>query len=127
MQNKGAEIIFLIGGIDLMAIYRKTSIGQTLETSLDELKEQIPKDLKDDILDQFDKSMYEALNNLVETRVSLKVFLKISNPKGSLSSLRQVNGVYMIVGNKVEINVSNYSEETVKLENIKFVAVEEKK
>lgn len=56
-----------------MAIYRKTSIGKTLENSLKELEEKIPKDLKEDILDQFDKSMYEALNNLVETRVSLKV------------------------------------------------------
>lgn len=54
--------------------YRKSSIGQALEETCEELLEasKITPELKVDIMNQFDKSINEALKN-VKNKVTFKV------------------------------------------------------
>jgi hypothetical protein len=57
-------------------IYRKSKIGKELENSLDELGEKINDDLREEILNQFDKSIFVALKEKVKHSLILKVKIK---------------------------------------------------
>lgn len=55
-------------------LYRNTTLGHTLQESLDELIQynQIPTGLANKVLLQFDKSMNEALASRVKSRLNFK-------------------------------------------------------
>lgn len=96
-------------------IYRRSSIGLSLLESLEEMKD-IPDQLKQDILNQFDLSMKEALENLVQNRVTFT---------GSISSLRNVMEVYMIGAKDLKISLNQ--SKTLDVNLCKFVLVKEDK
>jgi hypothetical protein len=58
------------------------------------MQDKLPQELREDILDQFDISMKEALTNMVTNRVTIT---------GKIESLRHVSDVYMIMAQDCKI------------------------
>lgn len=77
-------------------LYRNTTLGHTLQESLDELIQynQIPVALANKVLLQFDKSMNNALANKVKSRLTFKA--------GKLHTYRFCDNVWTFLLNDVE-------------------------
>ncbi|KAK2167706.1 hypothetical protein LSH36_25g09000 [Paralvinella palmiformis] len=95
-------------------LYRNTTLGHTLQESLDELIQvsQITPQLALKVLLQFDK----AINNALATRVKNKVTFK-----GHLNTYRFCDNVWTFVLNDVEFREA---QETVAVGKVKIVACE---
>lgn len=77
-------------------LYRNTTLGHTLQESLDELIQynQIPVALANKVLLQFDKSMNHSLANKVKSRLTFKA--------GKLHTYRFCDNVWTFLLNDVE-------------------------
>jgi len=98
-------------------LYRNTTLGHTLQESLDELitYNQIPASLANKVLLQFDRSMNNALANRVKSRLTFKA--------GKLHTYRFCDNVWTFLLNDVEFREMN---ELAKADKIKIVACDGK-
>ncbi|CAH8363776.1 unnamed protein product [Eruca vesicaria subsp. sativa] len=69
-------------------LYRRSMIGMCLTETLDEMVQSgtLSPELAIQVLVQFDKSMTEALESQVKTKVSIKQPSRINNPPPTLCS-----------------------------------------
>ena len=97
-------------------LYRNTTLGTSLQESLDELIEsqQITPQLAFQVLLQFDKAINSALAQRVRNRVSFR---------GSLNMYRFCDNVWAFVLNDVEFREVT---ELIKVDKVKFVACDGK-
>ncbi|KAK2186111.1 hypothetical protein NP493_214g00016 [Ridgeia piscesae] len=97
-------------------LYRNTTIGHTLQESLDELIQcgQITPQLALKVLLQFDKAINNALSTRVKNRISFK---------GHLNTYRFCDNVWTFVLNDVEFKES---QEVVNVTKVKIVACDGK-
>lgn len=97
-------------------VYRNTTLGTTLQDSLDELLQshQITETIKVKVLEEYDR----AINNALATRVRNRI-----NFKGSLDTYRFCDNVWTFV-----INNAEFREviETIKVDKVKVVACDAK-
>jgi len=97
-------------------VYRNTTLGTTLQDSLDELlaNQQISRSLKDKVLEEYDK----AINNALATRVRNRI-----NFKGQLNTYRFCDNVWTFV-----IEEAEFREviESIKVKKVKVVACDGK-
>ncbi|XP_028402551.1 transcription initiation factor IIA subunit 2-like [Dendronephthya gigantea] len=93
-------------------LYRNTTLGNSLQESLDELiqSQQISPQLALQVLLQFDKAINHALASQVKTR---------ANFKGSLNVYRFCDNVWTFVLNHVEFKDL---PDTVNVDKVKVVA-----
>ncbi|XP_003744895.1 transcription initiation factor IIA subunit 2 [Galendromus occidentalis] len=98
-------------------LYRNTTLGQTLQDSLDELvaSGQISQQLAVRVLLQFDKSINNALATRVRSRLSFKA--------GHLSTYRFCDNVWTFVLKNVEFREV---QELVRADKVKIVACDGK-
>ena len=98
-------------------LYRNTTLGQTLQDSLDELVSagQISSQLALRVLLQFDKSINNALATRVRSRLSFKA--------GHLSTYRFCDNVWTFVLKDVEFREV---QELVRADKVKIVACDGK-
>ncbi|KAL6046564.1 Transcription initiation factor IIA subunit 2 [Balamuthia mandrillaris] len=98
------------------ALYRKTTLGMCLTDSLDELtsKESISPELAMKVLEQFDKSMNEALATKVKNKVTFK---------GHLHTYRLVDNVWTFL---LENTSFQAESETINTDVVKIVACDGK-
>eukprot|EP00099_Drosophila_melanogaster_P015617 NP_524467.1 Transcription-factor-IIA-S [Drosophila melanogaster] len=98
-------------------LYRNTTLGNTLQESLDELIQygQITPGLAFKVLLQFDKSINNALNQRVKARVTFKA--------GKLNTYRFCDNVWTLMLNDVEFREVH---EIVKVDKVKIVACDGK-
>nr|ABM55601.1 transcription initiation factor IIA gamma chain-like protein [Maconellicoccus hirsutus] len=98
-------------------LYRNTTLGNTLQESLDELIQygQITPQLAIKVLLQFDKTINNALATKVKTRISFKA--------GKLSTYRFCDNVWTFMLNDVEFREV---AELAKVEKVKIVACDGK-
>lgn len=98
-------------------LYRNTTLGHTLQESLDELVQysQIPPSLANRVLLQFDKSMNNALSTRVKARVTFKA--------EKLDTYRFCDNVWTFLLKDVEFKDS---QELAKVESVKVVACDGK-
>ncbi|XP_023672286.1 transcription initiation factor IIA subunit 2 [Brienomyrus brachyistius] len=97
-------------------LYRNTTLGNSLQESLDELiqSQQITPQLALQVLLQFDKAINTALANRVRNRV---------NFRGSLNTYRFCDNVWTFVLNDVEFREVT---DLVKVDKVKIVACDGK-
>nr|XP_015198915.1 PREDICTED: transcription initiation factor IIA subunit 2 [Lepisosteus oculatus] len=97
-------------------LYRNTTLGNSLQESLDELiqTQQITPQLALQVLLQFDKAINTALANRVRNRV---------NFRGSLNTYRFCDNVWTFVLNDVEFREVT---DLVKVDKVKIVACDGK-
>lgn len=97
-------------------LYRNTTLGHTLQESLDELIQlgQITPQLALKVLLQFDKSINSALSQRVRNRVSFK---------GRLNTYRFCDNVWTFVLNEVDFKDS---QDTIRADKVKIVACDGK-
>ncbi|KAL4216362.1 Transcription initiation factor IIA subunit 2 [Mactra antiquata] len=97
-------------------LYRNTTLGHTLQESLDELIQigQITPQLALKVLLQFDKAINTALASRVKNRVSFK---------GKLNTYRFCDNVWTFVLNKAEFKEVH---EIAKVDKVKIVACDGK-
>merc|ERR1712086_755488 len=97
-------------------VYRNTTLGTTLQDSLDELLQshQITETIKNKVLEEYDR----AINNALATRVRNRI-----NFKGELDTYRFCDNVWTFV-----INNAEFREviETIKVDKVKVVACDAK-
>ena len=92
-------------------LYRMTTLGHTLQESLDELSlSQTKPELAEKVLLQFDKEISDALSTRVKNRISFK---------GKLSSYRFCDNVWTLIMNDVEFREVH---EMANVGKVKFVA-----
>lgn len=98
-------------------LYRNTTLGHTLQESLDELIQynQITASLAAKILVQFDRSMNAALANRVKSRLTFKA--------GKLHTYRFCDNVWTFLLNDVEFREVH---EVAKVDKVKIVACDGK-
>ncbi|XP_076309574.1 transcription initiation factor IIA subunit 2-like isoform X2 [Tachypleus tridentatus] len=98
-------------------LYRNTTLGHTLQESLDELIQcgQITPNLALKVLLQFDKAINNALANRVKTRLTFKA--------GHLKTYRFCDNVWTFVLEDVEFREV---QELVRVEKVKIVACDGK-
>ncbi|CAL8115904.1 unnamed protein product [Orchesella dallaii] len=98
-------------------LYRNTTLGHTLQESLDELIQynQIPTPLAAKVLLQFDKSMNNALANRVKSRLTFKA--------GKLHTYRFCDNVWTFLLNDVEFREV---QDVAKVDKVKIVACDGK-
>jgi transcription initiation factor TFIIA small subunit len=92
-------------------LYRNTTLGHTLQESLDELIQynQITPALASKILLQFDRSMSNALANRVKSRLTFKA--------GKLHTYRFCDNVWTFLLNDVEFREVNEFAKVDKVED----------
>ncbi|XP_052694946.1 transcription initiation factor IIA subunit 2-like [Crassostrea angulata] len=97
-------------------LYRNTTLGHTLQESLDELIQggQITPQLALKVLLQFDKAINTALANRVKNRIQLK---------GKLNTYRFCDNVWTFVLNNVDFRDV---QELAKCDKVKIVACDGK-
>nr|BAE38203.1 unnamed protein product [Mus musculus] len=97
-------------------LYRNTTLGNSLQESLDELiqSQQITPQLALQVLLQFDKAINSALAHRVRNRV---------NFRGSLNTYRFCDNVWTFVLNDVEFREVT---ELIKVDKVKIVACDGK-
>ena len=97
-------------------LYRNTTLGHTLQESLDELIQcgQITPQLALKVLLQFDKAINQALANRVKNRI---------NFKGKLNTYRFCDNVWTFVLNDVEFREM---QEVTQVDKVKIVACDGK-
>jgi transcription initiation factor TFIIA small subunit len=97
-------------------VYRNTTLGTTLQDSLDELmqQQQISPQLKSKVLEEYDR----AINNALATRVRNRI-----NFKGQLNTYRFCDNVWTFV-----IEDAEFREviESIKVRKVKVVACDGK-
>lgn len=97
-------------------LYRNTTLGNSLQESLDELiqSQQITPQLALQVLLQFDKAINNALSSKVKNRV---------NFKGKLNTYRFCDNVWTFV-----LNNANFREvgDNIKVDKVKIVACDGK-
>lgn len=98
-------------------LYRNTTLGHTLQESLDELLaySQLTPTLAAKILVQFDRSMNQALSNRVKSRLTFKA--------GKLHTYRFCDNVWTFLLNDVEFREVH---EVAKVDKVKIVACDGK-
>ncbi|CAO1425616.1 unnamed protein product [Diamesa serratosioi] len=98
-------------------LYRNTTLGNTLQESLDELISygQITPQLALKVLLQFDKSINQALSNKVKSRITFKA--------SKLNTYRFCDNVWTLMLNDVEFREVH---EFAKVDKIKIVACDGK-
>ncbi|KAK6166830.1 hypothetical protein SNE40_023444 [Patella caerulea] len=99
-------------------LYRNTTLGHTLQESLDELIRlgQISPNLALQVLLQFDKAVNNALANRVKSKISFK---------GKLNTYRFCDNVWTFVLNNVEFRELPVQELTT-VDKVKIVACDGK-
>lgn len=99
-------------------LYRNTTLGHTLQESLDELVQygQIPSPLANRVLLQFDKSMNTALSSRVKSRVTFKA--------EKLDTYRFCDNVWTFLLKDVEFK--DNTQELAKVASVKVVACDGK-
>lgn len=99
-------------------LYRNTTLGHTLQESLDEQIQlgQISPNLALKVLLQFDKAINQALAQRVKTKISFK---------GKLNTYRFCDNVWTFVLNKVDFREAPV-QELVKVDKVKIVACDGK-
>ncbi|XP_033726253.1 transcription initiation factor IIA subunit 2-like [Ylistrum balloti] len=97
-------------------LYRNTTLGHTLQESLDELIQygQISPQLALKVLIQFDKAINTALANRVKNRITVK---------GKLNTYRFCDNVWTFVLNNVDFREVH---EFAKVDKVKIVACDGK-
>ena len=97
-------------------LYRNTSLGIALQDALDEQikSQQVTPDLALKVLQQFDKSMTQSLNQKVKTRYAFK---------GKLKVYRYCDNVWTCVIEDAEFKES-HSQEQLSSKKVKIVACE---
>lgn len=97
-------------------LYRNTTLGNSLQESLDELiqTQQISPQLALQVLLQFDKAINYALSNKVKCKISFK---------GHLNTYRFCDNVWTFVLNDVEFREVG---EIIKVDKVKVVACDGK-
>ena len=97
-------------------LYRNTTLGNTLQESLDELIQcgQVTPELALKVLQQFDKAINTALASMVKNKV---------NFKGHLNTYRFCDNVWTFVLNDVEFKEV---QELVTVDKVKIVACDGK-
>nr|QBH73593.1 transcription initiation factor IIA gamma chain [Isotomurus palustris] len=103
--------------MSMYQLYRNTTLGHTLQESLDELIQynQITPALANKILLQFDRSMNNALANRVKSRLTFKA--------GKLHTYRFCDNVWTFLLNDVEFRETT---EFAKVDKVKIVACDGK-
>jgi len=96
-------------------LYRKSTVGVTLEETLDEFSDLIPKTLVDKIRLQFDKSISEALANKVTKKNTFK---------GHLHTYRFCDNVWTFILDNPTFRAEN--SDIVQVEKVKIVACDGK-
>ncbi|KAG4076048.1 hypothetical protein HA402_011522 [Bradysia odoriphaga] len=98
-------------------LYRNTTLGNTLQESLDELIQygQITPQLAFKVLLQFDKAINTALNSKVKARVTFKA--------SKLNTYRFCDNVWTLMLNDVEFREVH---EFAKVDKVKIVACDGK-
>ena len=97
-------------------LYRNTSLGIALQDALDEQvkTQQVTPSLALKVLQQFDKSMTQSLNQKVKTRYTFK---------GRLKVYRYCDNVWTCVIEDTEFKES-HSQEQISSKKVKIVACE---
>merc|ERR1711990_1427935 len=97
-------------------VYRNTTLGTTLQDSLDELmqQQQISQSLKNKVLEEYDR----AINNALATRVRNRI-----NFKGHLNTYRFCDNVWTFVLNQVTFRELG---DAIKVDKVKVVACDGK-
>ncbi|KAB0796964.1 hypothetical protein PPYR_11025 [Photinus pyralis] len=98
-------------------LYRNTTLGHTLQESLDELIQygQITPQLGSKVLLQFDKSINQMLASRVKSRLTFKA--------GKLHTYRFCDNVWTFMLNEVEFREV---QEVTKIDKVKIVACDGK-
>jgi len=98
-------------------LYRNTTLGHTLQESLDELLaySQVTPSLAQKILVQFDRSINNALSSRVKSRLTFKA--------GKLHTYRFCDNVWTFLLNDVEFREVH---EVAKVDKVKIVACDGK-
>ncbi|XP_073997090.1 general transcription factor IIA subunit 2 [Rhodnius prolixus] len=98
-------------------LYRNTTLGNTLQESLDELVQygQIPTHLAAKVLLQFDKCINNALATRVRSRLTFKA--------GKLNTYRFCDNVWTFMLNDVEFREV---QEVARVDKVKIVACDGK-
>ncbi|XP_044744494.1 transcription initiation factor IIA subunit 2 [Coccinella septempunctata] len=98
-------------------LYRNTTLGHTLQESLDELIQygQITPQLASKVVLQFDKSINQTLATKVKSRLTFKA--------GKLNTYRFCDNVWTFMLNDVEFREV---QEVTKIEKVKIVACDGK-
>ncbi|CAH2094497.1 transcription initiation factor IIA subunit 2 isoform X2 [Nymphalis io] len=98
-------------------LYRNTTIGNTLQESLEELIQygQITHSLALKVMLQFDRSINQALSNRVKSRLTFKA--------GKLNTYRFCDNVWTFMLNDVEFREV---QEVAKVDKVKIVACDGK-
>ncbi len=115
--NVGFRSEYTLPGSMSYQLYRNTTLGHTLQESLDELVQysQIPPSLANRVLLQFDKSMNNALSTRVKARVTFKA--------EKLDTYRFCDNVWTFLLKDVEFKDT---QELAKVESVKVVACDGK-
>ncbi len=97
-------------------LYRNTTLGIALQDALDEQikTQQISPDLALKVLQRFDKSMTQSLNQKVKTRYTFK---------GKLKVYRYCDNVWTCVIEDTDFKEA-HSQETINSKKVKIVACE---
>ncbi|ESO09277.1 hypothetical protein HELRODRAFT_73469 [Helobdella robusta] len=97
-------------------LYRNTTLGHTLQESLDELIQvgQITPQLALKVLLQFDKSINQALSNRVNKKITFKA---------DLNTYRFCDNVWTFVLNNAEFRDGN---DNIRVDKVKIVACDGK-
>jgi transcription initiation factor TFIIA small subunit len=104
--------------INQYALYRKTTLGNCLTDALDELTQRnaISPELATKVLEQFDKSMCEALATKVRTKVTFK---------GGCEIYRNVDDVWTFLLKDTTFTIEAGSD-TIHVDRVKIVACDGK-
>ncbi|XP_001606238.1 transcription initiation factor IIA subunit 2-like [Nasonia vitripennis] len=98
-------------------LYRNTTLGNTLEETLDDLLayDQISRGLAVKVLLQFDKAMNQALTTKVKSRLNFKA--------GNLKTYRFCDNVWTLMLHDVEFRDSQRVD-SIHVDKVKIVACE---
>jgi len=97
-------------------LYRKSTVGTTLEETLEDLGELIPSALAEKIRLQFDKSISEALATKVKSKTTFK---------GHLHTYRFCDNVWTFILDNPTFRTDN-SGEIINSDKVKIVACDGK-
>eukprot|EP01137_Pigoraptor_chileana_P005482 Opistho-2@48603 len=93
-------------------IYRNTTIGDTLQETLDEFtnSKAITAEISLKIMSQFDKSLMHVMNQMVRNRVTIK---------GKLKTYRNYDNVWTFVVDQASVKAES---DTTKYDHIRIIA-----
>jgi hypothetical protein len=91
-------------------LYRKSFLGQTLDASIEDLidADRLPEDLRVDIMEQFDKSISDILNDKLNNSISFKGHCKVfKQPAPTVRNFQLDNVKFKIDGREVGVDFVN--------------------